>query len=89
MKRFVVFLLLVCGTVMLTCESHQHHLEEEWQDFLEASEMPPEKAAVRKIIAGAPWGIKPFAGWKSHWKFQRCPLGMKRVNLGMCRPVWE
>jgi hypothetical protein len=86
---FVVFLLLFCGTVMITCEAQKHLLEEEWQNSLEASELPPEKAAFRKIIPGAPWGIKHFAGWKSHWKFQRCPFGMKRVNLGTCRPVWE
>jgi len=88
MARFVVFLLL-CVTVVLAFEAQEHHPEEDWQNSLEDSELQPEKVAERKMIPGAPWGIKPFAGWTQHWKFQRCPPGTRRVKLGMCRRVWN
>jgi len=88
MTRFVVFLLF-CFTVVFTYEAQEHQLEEDWQNSLEASELPPENVAARRMIPGAPWGMKPFAGWVGHWKFQRCPLGMRIVKLGMCRPVWS
>jgi hypothetical protein len=88
MTRFVVFLLF-CVTVVLTSEAQEHHLDEDWQNSLEASELQPEKVAARKMVPGATWGIKPFAGWNSHWKFQRCPFGMRIVKLGTCRHVWK
>jgi hypothetical protein len=88
MTRFVVFLLF-CVTVVLALEAQQHHLEEDWQNSLEDSELQSEKVAALKMITGAPWGMKPFAGWTHHWKFQRCPRGMRRVKLGVCRPVWS
>jgi len=84
MKRFVVFLLF-CVTVVLTSETQ----EEDWQNSLEASELQPETVAARRMVPGATRGIKHFSGWNSHWKFQRCPFGMRRVKLGMCRPVWK
>jgi len=88
MARFVVFLLF-CVTVVITSEVQEHHLDEDWQNSVEDSELQPEKVAAKKMVPGAPWGIKSFAGWSSHWKFQRCPFGMRRVKLGMCRRVWN
>jgi hypothetical protein len=88
MTRFVVFILF-CATAVLTSEAQEHHLEEDWQNSLEASELQSEKVAAWKMMPGATWGIKPFAGWNGHWKFQRCPFGMRRVKLGMCRHVWK
>jgi hypothetical protein len=89
MTRFVVLLLFFFATVILTSEAQEHHLEEDWQNSVEASELQPEKVAARKMIPGATWEIRPFAAWNSHWKFQRCPPGMKRVNSGKCRQVWN
>jgi hypothetical protein len=88
MNRFVVFLLF-CVTVVITSEVQEHHLEEDWQNVLEASELQPEKVVARKRIQGAAWGIKSFAGLNSNWIFQRCPLGMRKVKQGMCRFVWK
>jgi len=88
MARFVVFLLF-CVTVAFAFEAQEHHLEEDWQNSLEESELQPEKVAAWKKIPGAPWGIKPFAGWTNHWTFQRCPPGMRKVKIGVCRLVWN
>jgi hypothetical protein len=87
--RFLVMLLIICGTLMFISGAHQLHLEDkQWRDFLEAKGLSPEKAAIRNTIHDAPRGMKPIIRWKNHWKFQRCPPGMKRDNVGMCRPVW-
>jgi hypothetical protein len=89
MTRFMVLLLIFCGTLMFTNGAHQIRLEDkQWRDFLEANGLSPDKVAARNTIPGAPVGIKSFIGWKNHWKFQRCPPGMKRDNQGMCRVVW-
>jgi hypothetical protein len=90
MTRFLVLLLIFCGTLMFTNGAHQLRLEDkQWRDFLEANGLSPDKVAVGNTIPGVPRGIKPFIGRKNYWKFQRCPPGMKRDNQGMCRVVWE
>jgi hypothetical protein len=58
---------------------HVRSDEKQWRD----------NTGIRNIIPGAPRGVKSFIGWNSYWKLQRCPPGMKRDRLGMCRHVWE
>jgi hypothetical protein len=90
MARFLVLLLIFCGTLMFTNGAHQIHLKDkQWWGFLETNGLSPEKVAVRNTIPSVPRGIKPFIGWRNYWKFQRCPPGMKRDNEGKCRVVWE
>jgi hypothetical protein len=89
MTRCLVLLLIICGTLMLISGAQQLRFEDkQWRDFLEAKGLSPEKVANRNTIHDAPTGMKPILRWKSHWKFQRCPPGMKRDNVGMCRAVW-
>jgi hypothetical protein len=87
MTRFVVLLLFFFAAVILTSEAKKHKPEKDLQNSVEASELQPEKVAARRIIPGATRGIRPVAEWNNHWKF-RCPSGMKRSNLGLCRIVW-
>jgi hypothetical protein len=74
-RSLVVLLLFMLASGALRVRSD----EIQWRD----------KTGIRSIIPGAPRGIKSFVGWNNYWKLQRCPPGMKRDRLGMCRSVWE
>jgi hypothetical protein len=89
MIKFLVVLLIFYGTVVVVSEAELLRLENrEWRESSEARGSLPENLAPRNNIHSSARGIKPIIRWKNHWKFQRCPPGMKRDNVGMCRAVW-
>jgi hypothetical protein len=87
-------LLLFCGAVTLAAGGHHLRLDDaddtkQWLHFLRVNGLSPQKVAQNNIKPAAPRVIKHFVGWNNYWKLQRCPPGMKRDKLGMCRLVWE